>query len=247
LREGMVKPRKQSNGTGAVKPTASFKKARRREVEKTRASTTDELGDTPSYSQKSHQTNDSSNLDIFDTLDVECALPASSILDILDVECVLPIVSGYLSRKEKMCFAISVTCVNGCEGQLRDSANRFGVEPFCSGKHCGDPICGCIEKMQGFKFCPDCERIFCGHCARYEEGNFKEMCDVEYCTIYGCSDCRSGKVQTCSAYKCHQRVCNDCGYGCKGCNSRFCGTERCYCGDEYEPECDCEGGVQFDY
>ena len=102
LRRSMVKPRKQSNGTGAVKPTASFKKARRREVEKTRASTTDELGDTPSYSQKSHQTNDSrtSTFSTPSTLSAPCQPAASSTSSTLSVSCRS---SRATSRARKRC------------------------------------------------------------------------------------------------------------------------------------------------
>ena len=216
---------KQSDGT-------VFKKARRHEVGKTVASsTTDELelGDTPCYSQKSHQTNDSSNLDILDILDVECALPTSSILDILDVECVLPIVSGYLSRKEKMCFAMSVSCVNGCEGQLTDSTSRFGVKPSCN--RCEKPICGCNEKMKDFEFCPDCEHYFCGACVRDEEENFERECDLGRCKISGCYDCRSDKMHYCS--ECYVGFCKGCGTSCEYCYAPFCRVEEML-------ECDCE-------
>ena len=206
---------KQSDGT-------AFKKARRDEVGKTVASsTTDELelGDTPCYSQKSRKNNDS-----------------SSILDILDVECAFPTVSGYLSLKEKMCFAISVTCVDGCEGQLTDSTRRFGVKPSCHRYRCEEPICGCNDKMKDFKFCPDCENIFCGACVRDVEENFERECELGRCKISGCFDCRSDKMDYCSS--CYVGFCKGCGVSCRYCYAPFCRVEEML-------ECDCEERLEY--
>ena len=250
LQGGIVKQRKQFDGSKASTPTAAFKKARHREVGKTGASKTDELDDTTCYSQKSPPNNDGARpIGLLNLQRTSTSGIPSSKLNILKMECALPIVSGFLSTKERACFAVSPSCVDDCEGQVKDSMGRFGVELLCCRcRHEGDLICGCIKIWQYFEFCPDCERIFCGICARDAESNFREMCDVEYCTVSGCTDCRSAKMQTCSMDGCHQRMCKDCGYGCcKGCNARVCGTESCYCSEDAPPECDCAGGVQYDY
>ena len=204
----MVKPRKPAASSATVKKA------------KTMASspTADRL-DTLCYSQKSRQNNDSGNLDI------------------LDIGCAMPTVSSFLSLKEKMSFAMSVSCVDGCEGQPTDWTSRFGVKPSCS--RCEEPICGCNDKMKDFKFCPDCEDIFCGRCVVNEGGNFEGECDFGGCKISGCSDCQwgSGKLAICSLCD-SAAFCENCGTSCEFCPKRYCRVECAL-------ECDCEGLRQY--
>mmetsp|Transcript_27129 Transcript_27129/g.61832 ORF Transcript_27129/g.61832 Transcript_27129/m.61832 type:complete len:249 (+) Transcript_27129:2478-3224(+) len=241
----MVKQRKESEWTEAAASSATTKKARCCKVgEAVATSTADELelGDTPCYSQKSRQNNDIGVGQHWPKIAAKVGGGGSDsgnldILSILDIECALPTVSGYLSPKEKMCLAISVSCVDGCEGQPAGWKSRFGVKPSC--RRCEEPICGCNDKIKDFEFCPDCGHIFCGRCVVGDEGNFEGVCDFGGCKISGCFDCRWGsdKLAICSLCD-SMAFCKDCGTRCEFCPKRYCRVECAL-------ECDCEGLQQY--
>lgn len=72
-------------------------------------------------------------------------------------------ISGYLTTKEKINTAMSVTCLNNkCEGEVQDYTNRFGLSTIECGitYGCEKKFCGCKECEVHFDFCLNVRHSF---------------------------------------------------------------------------------------
>ena len=130
-------------------------------------------------------------------------------------------VSTFLTTKEKIYTAMSVTCLNNqCEGEVQDYTNRFCLSTIECGitYGCEKKFCGCKECYEvHFDFCPECEAFFCVDClGSYLDSGCMYNDGKGSCKLKGC-------------WECHEDLCAGCGnHLCKKCGmkSPCCGNDK---------------------
>jgi len=156
-------------------------------------------------------------------------------------------VSKYLTKKEKIFTAMSVTGINDqCEKEKMPQWNtRFGLPSnMCDGGLCEGAYCGCTSCREQFVFCPndDCSRHYCkANC-----GGCGEHYCICGCTSVGCCYCSVASCECCSQPLCTSREVYSsgssdwtCGFTSPCCGKRYCGVEHmldCCNGAPMKPE-----------
>ena len=135
-------------------------------------------------------------------------------------------ISGYLTTKEKIYTAMSMTCLNNkCEGEVQDYTSRFGLSTIECGitYGCEKKFCGCKECYEvHFDFCPECEAFFCVDClGSYSDGGCMYN-DKGSCKLKGCWECHKGGL--CAG--CGNHLCKTCGMKSPCCGLRYCRYEE---------------------
>eukprot|EP00984_Skeletonema_dohrnii_P001924 scaffold646_cov131-Skeletonema_dohrnii-CCMP3373.AAC.19 len=144
-------------------------------------------------------------------------------------------VSKYLTKKEKIFTAMSVTGINDqCEKEKMPQWNtRFGLPSnMCDEGLCEEAYCGCTSCREQFVFCPNdnCSRHYCkascGGCSEHHR------C-IHGCTSVGCYFCSVASSVCCGQPLCTSREVYSsgssdwtCGVTSPCCGKRYCGVEH---------------------
>jgi len=134
-------------------------------------------------------------------------------------------ISGFLTTKEKIHTAMSLTCLNNkCEGEVQDYNNRFGLSTIECGitYGCEKKFCGCKECYEvHFDFCPECEAFFCVDCLGSYLDSGCMYNDKGSCKLKGCWECHK---DLCAG--CDRHLCSKCGMKSPCCGKRYCRYEE---------------------